>query len=211
MPYTVYKVINAVTGDFYIGVHKTSNPNDDYLGSGKNIRTQLKHYGREKFSKEILFTFDKKVDAFEMEREIVDPLLGTVGCLNLHPGGQGGYGFINRKGLNHPENLTHRFQTSSDNRSAECVDRCAATWKHRYQNDSTFRSNIMKASKTASEKWKGQHHSEETKRKMRENHPCGPNGTCWIKKGECSQRISVEDLKYYEMQGWEKGRITMRV
>ena len=100
MPYTVYKVTNLVTQDFYIGVHKTDNPNDDYLGSGRVIREQVVHYGPENFQKVILHSFDKRKDAYRLEAELVNPLLGTPGCLNLHPGGHGGFGYINLKRLN---------------------------------------------------------------------------------------------------------------
>lgn len=98
MPYTVYKVTNLVTQDFYIGVHKTNDPNDAYLGSGKVIREQVAHYGAENFQKDILACFDKRRDAYRLEAELVEPLLGTPGCLNIHPGGHGGFGYLNRPG-----------------------------------------------------------------------------------------------------------------
>lgn len=41
MFYTVYKTINIHNQKFYIGVHKTIDPNDDYLGSGKLIKFAL--------------------------------------------------------------------------------------------------------------------------------------------------------------------------
>lgn len=55
--YTVYRTTNLLNGMFYIGVHKTTNPNDSYLGSGKRLRYAIKKYGVEAFEKEILHVF----------------------------------------------------------------------------------------------------------------------------------------------------------
>ena len=41
--FSVYKITNKINGKYYIGVHKTSNPNDDYMGSGKYIKLSLIH------------------------------------------------------------------------------------------------------------------------------------------------------------------------
>ncbi len=38
MYYTVYKTTNRIDGKIYIGSHKTKNPNDGHLGSGKHLK-----------------------------------------------------------------------------------------------------------------------------------------------------------------------------
>jgi hypothetical protein len=43
--HTVYRTTNLVNGKFYIGVHKTDDPNDGYLGSGKLIGRAFQKYG----------------------------------------------------------------------------------------------------------------------------------------------------------------------
>ena len=60
MIYTVYKITNTINNRYYIGVHKTTNPNDSYYGSGLVIKEAIKKYGKENFIKEILFTFENK-------------------------------------------------------------------------------------------------------------------------------------------------------
>ncbi len=90
--YTVYKTTNLINGMFYIGVHKTNNPNDDYLGSGLLIRRALKKYGKESFKKEILFVFDSRKEAFAKEKELVtEEILLSGLCYNIHSGGDGGW------------------------------------------------------------------------------------------------------------------------
>ena len=42
MVYTVYKIVNLTNEKYYIGVHKTSDPNDSYYGSGVAIKKAIK-------------------------------------------------------------------------------------------------------------------------------------------------------------------------
>jgi hypothetical protein len=43
-----------VNAKIYVGVHKTSNLNDGYMGSGKIIRSAMEKHGISNFSKDIL-------------------------------------------------------------------------------------------------------------------------------------------------------------
>lgn len=70
--YTVYKVTNTINGNIYIGVHKTDNPNDRYLGSGLAVREAVAKHGRDAFTKEVLHAFDTLEEAYAKERQLVD-------------------------------------------------------------------------------------------------------------------------------------------
>lgn len=86
MKYIVYNTINTVNGNYYIGVHKTEDPNifDGYIGNGVNIfkshtinspktrfQYAVKKYGFKSFIRCTLFIFDTAEEAFEMESKIV--------------------------------------------------------------------------------------------------------------------------------------------
>lgn len=88
MLHLVYKITNKLNGHYYIGVHSTLNIEDGYMGSGNLIRRAIKKYGIENFSKEILFLFDNRKDAFYKEMELVDSTTLADGmCYNLSFGG----------------------------------------------------------------------------------------------------------------------------
>jgi len=80
--------MNTLDGRFYIGVHKTTNPNDRYLGSGLHLTAAVKKYGREVFKKEVLFTFKTSEEAYAKEKELVTKELIESGQVyNIATGG----------------------------------------------------------------------------------------------------------------------------
>jgi len=69
--FTVYRVTNLLNNKIYVGVHKTDDPDDDYLGSGKLVTAAVQKYGPDQFRKEILFTAEDMETAYRREAEIV--------------------------------------------------------------------------------------------------------------------------------------------
>lgn len=87
--FTVYQTTNKVNGKKYIGVHKCYDPNDNYLGSGTALLNAIKKYGRQNFSKEVLFIFYKEKDALNKEKELITlDVINSDDYYNLAKGGQ---------------------------------------------------------------------------------------------------------------------------
>jgi hypothetical protein len=88
--YTVYRTTNISNGKYYIGVHKTDNPQDGYLGSGRAIEDAIRKYGKDSFEKEVLFITESKEEAFQKEKDLtVD--FNTNKTYNMRIGGVGGF------------------------------------------------------------------------------------------------------------------------
>lgn len=99
MKYTIYQITNNINGKIYLGKHQTKNPYDGYYGSGKAIKEAIKKYGKENFSKEVLFVFDTETEMNAKEKELItEDFVNRKDTYNLGVGGEGGPHFL---GKNH--------------------------------------------------------------------------------------------------------------
>jgi hypothetical protein len=113
--YYVYKTINKHNSKYYIGVHRTNNINDGYMGCGhyrgrklrENLDTRLyrafRKYGDDAFTTEVLYIFENEIDAYNKEKELID--IKDKNCYNDKPGGIGGF---------HPDTNKGRVFTESE-------------------------------------------------------------------------------------------------
>lgn len=182
--FTVYKVINKITEEYYIGVHKTDDPNDEYFGSGLRIKRSIQKYGKSYFAKEILFVFETKEEAFQKETNLLRDLLNEKHCLNIAQGGMGGNNF---GGKHHTEETKRIIGLASSKvkriRSKISIEkekntRLAAYQGNWFSDDSVDKMKKSKLNKPRSQetkdkirqKMKGRILSEETKNKIRKGH-----------------------------------------
>jgi dissimilatory sulfite reductase (desulfoviridin) alpha/beta subunit len=94
--YTVYQTTNQINDKIYIGVHKTENPNDSYLGSNRILKDAIKKYGKENFTKEVLFVFDNEESMWAKEKELVnEDFVSRKDTYNIGQGGEGWTGLDN--------------------------------------------------------------------------------------------------------------------
>ncbi len=219
MYYTVYKITNLINEKIYIGVHKTEDINDDYMGSGKILKLAQEKYGIENFEKEILEVFKNPEDMFNMESELVnEDFIKDKDNYNLKIGGYGGWDHINKKG--NPFWSSEHAKIMSDLGLEKRVEKL----KKLNETDKEWLKNrILKMVDTRYERYgedafvtfKGKKHTKETKKRIGEansKHQSGTGnsqfGKVWIYSLEekVSKKIEKYDLPVYEKQGWLKGR-----
>jgi len=101
MNYTIYKTINKTNGKYYIGMHRTKNPNDNYLGSGVALKKAIEKYGKENFEKEVLFVFKTDEEMKEKENELItEDVVNDKMSYNMTLGGFGSFSHIDSSGEN---------------------------------------------------------------------------------------------------------------
>jgi hypothetical protein len=90
--FIIYKTTCLETNKYYVGMHKTNNLQDGYLGSGKLLKRSLNKYGKENHVFEILEYLNDLESLIKRETEIVnETLLSDKMCMNLKVGGTGGF------------------------------------------------------------------------------------------------------------------------
>ncbi len=186
MKYTVYKTTNLINDKIYIGVHKTSDLNDNYLGSGVWLINAIKKYGKENFKKEILFVFNNEDEMFKKEKEIVnESFIKDKNNYNLTCGGFGSWSHIDSSGENNPNYGNHEplseehkrkiglgvkgekngmFGKTHNKKTREFLSKInSISWSEKFDSET-----VDKMKKSTSKRFKGIPKSEEQKKKMSE-------------------------------------------
>ena len=202
MFYTVYKITNNLNKKIYIGVHKTNNLHDNYMGSSSILRNSIRKYGRHNFIKEIIAIFDNPDSMFTMEAEIVNEEF--VARKDTYNSKVGGYG------IGHFNASNARSYVEKSKEAVKAILSTDPNWKKRI---SEKVSQTMKG--RSNPHWSGKQHTVETKAKMSRSHrgkhvgdKNSQYGTIWITNGIESKKIPAsQDVPI----GWRKGRIINRV
>ena len=120
----VYKVTNNVNGKYYIGV-QNRHVAGGYLGSGKAITNAIHKYGKENFTKEILFECDTLEETYKIEKELVtEKLVDDPNCYNMKLGGQGG----SMKGATRPARSKEYLRKQREAKIGSKNPRSYCTW-----------------------------------------------------------------------------------
>jgi hypothetical protein len=218
--YTVYKVTNTTNEKIYIGVHKTLNLDDGYMGSGVHLKRAQEKYGIENFKKEILEVFENPEDMFQMESVLVnEEFVQSSETYNLKIGGEGGWDHINsdeefRKAKNQKAMINANANGASiKGKEALKILRESPEWCKDVVNKR--KETVQKLYPDGIKSFEGKEHTEEAKQQIGAKnsiHQTGEGnsqfGTIWIYNFDLkeSKKIKKEQFPEYESLGWLKGR-----
>lgn len=203
----IYKITCLIDNKFYYGMHSTFNINDNYFGSGTELKRSISKYGKENHIKEIIEYCKDREQLKLREREIVNKdLLKDPMCMNIVLGGEGGLGYISKE----------HYETLGDIGTKAFI--------HKLRTDEEFSKRFRKTMSEIMKKrindglytmpesfnFTGRKHSRETKKKMSEimkvkqkGEVNSQYGTMWITDGVENKKI----LKGSRIpKSWRKGR-----
>jgi len=201
--FTVYKTTNLLNDKTYIGIHETYDLNDDYLGSGKYLKSAVNKYGPENFKREWLFIFDNKEDQLNKEKELVtEEFCSRDDTYNICVGGfGGGFHYINSLGRNNSNKDWSAISEKIKNSDG---------YKNR-----KIPFDVLEKGRRISHKngFLGRKHTLETKKKIglaNKQFQHGSNnsqfGTCWITNGLETKKIPLTNLDKWIENGYVRGR-----
>jgi hypothetical protein len=223
MFYYLYEIKNNLNNKIYIGVHKTDNIDDGYMGSGKLVSSAIEKYGIENFTKTVIETFDNEIDMYQREKEIVNKnFLSRKDVYNLATGGSGGFDYINKNSLDH-KGYANRKEKNKKVTPFNRLDNFSEEWKEQLKINRISglkRANelglIPKFTKEINKKMSIRALSPDAQKKKKEtfkkiNHQQGETnsqyGTCWVYHPEFgNKKINKTELDNFVSLGYNKGR-----
>lgn len=104
----LYKITNTLTNQYYIGKRR-GDKQGRYWGSGLRIKRHIKKYGKENFTYDIL-RVDNEDKIFKLEERLItnNYIKNNKLCLNLAPGGRGGFGHMPKDYMTGDKNPSKR-------------------------------------------------------------------------------------------------------
>ena len=208
----IYLTTNLLTNMKYIGKH-FGELDDNYLGSGTILKKAIDKYGKENFSKEILFISSSDEENCKKEKEYIQ-LFNAVSnpmFYNLHEGGSGGNttaGYTPEQ----KEALKRKLSEANAGSNNGMYGKHHTTetkqflsfWAEFGRDNSVYRTEEFRqkmSELTIGENngMYGRHHSEESKQKMSENRKgktLGEKNGMYGKKGD--NAINGKTIEMYD-------------
>jgi hypothetical protein len=209
--YYLYKIKNTLNGKIYVGIHRTNDLEDGYMGSGTLLKRAQNKYGFENFEKEILEYFDNERDMYNREIELVDgDFVLREDTYNLTEGGNGGSFAASSKGgkiggkMTGYNNFLKLAQKQMKEKSG-IFSKESREKNRKYLISEDSMNHLLKLCEMMNSSDDIKNKRKETYRNIK--HQQGKKnsqyGTMWITNGTESKKIKKDDLI---PDGWKKGR-----
>ena len=209
----LYKTTNLINGRFYYGMHSTDDLQDGYVGSGTYLKRSINKYGKDNFHLEHLVFFETREALVEAEKQLITTAqVSDLDCMNLKPGGNGGFvseehklKWVNARSTTHKEFWQERGKKWRQGQ----IDRYYSDPAYREVKSRQLRDSALIRMEKGSFGFKGKKHKLETIEKMKlhkgkqSREKNSQFGTRWITNEIENKKIKATDQI---PEGWRLGR-----
>lgn len=209
MFFYLYQITNNLNGKIYVGVHKTQQLDDGYMGSGKVIKRAIEKYGIENFTKEILETFDSNEEMFQREKEIVtEEFISRNDVYNIKMGGRGGFTYdMCKNGRKAVDEILYERYGANWKHIVACRGGTARKLLYLSPNKNSLANLKLGNMPAVREKARYTQIKTYNDIKHQQGNKNSQFGTCWIYHELIGNKKCKKDLlPLYIDQGWYKGR-----
>lgn len=202
----IYKITRLDgSGKYYIGMHSTDDMDDGYFGSGQRISRSIKKHGKEAHSKEVLEFLPSRAELKAREKELItDELRADVLCMNIAPGGGGG--FINEA---HRQKFVGSSRTAKLRGTEQARNATAKALKTKLERGTLVGGTY----KGGTPSFLGKTHHAEAKLKIglaaavnQLGEKNSQFGSCWVTDGVKPVKIKKEQIDEFIANGFVRGR-----
>lgn len=165
MYFFIYKTVNMINGKFYIGQHRTEHLKDGYLGSGNVLKKAIDKYGRENFERVILEYCSSAEQLNEAEtRWITQELVDDHNCYNMKTGGEQSFNISNETKRKMSVAKIGKIATKETRNKLSIIARENNNFKGKHHSEKTKKILREKCANFGDKNgFFGKHHTEETK------------------------------------------------
>ena len=214
----IYLTTNLINGKVYVGKHKSSHYDKNYIGSGTILNKAIKKYGKNNFSCEILYKANslEELNLKEIEFISLYKQLYKNSCYNVATGGDGG-DTISNKTFEEKEKFIEKMTIINRERcsSEEFKNKISVSNKARYSNI----SEREKQSKRIKEAWTDTELRKKQSEKIKEYYSAHKKDNSYLNKkcvfmldGKILTFNSIKDLRAFllEEYGYNPDRRTFQ-
>jgi hypothetical protein len=212
----IYKITCLKNEKYYIGMHSTFNLEDGYMGGGKRIKNSVKKHGKDAHRKDILEFFETREDLRNREIQLVnEELINDPMCMNIQPGGGGGWSKEIQSMLGKRSNEKQRWLSENDKEWAEKNKKVKSeTGSNVFKKLWGAEESREKMLKHIGKTFLGKTHTDHTKKiigdknsKFQKGDLNSQFGKIWINSNtrKENKRILPNELDEYLNKGWIRG------
>lgn len=190
----IYKSVNKINDHIYIGKKTSESFDPTYYGSGKQLKTELKDYGKDVYEVSMIKPADSKEELEKYEKQCIKECKEQYGfdCINRAEGGEGGNVHLHDTPEEHQKFIDKMTMINKMRcQSEEFKQAARIRMKKRYASLESRQKHSAKLRKS----WEGEEIRKAQSNRLKEYYKTHKKDNSYLDK-PCAMELNGEVLKF---------------